>query len=124
MSTLERSIVIAAPVASVWTVLEDVSLLPEFSPSTTAVDVDDVLDGTDETTASARRRWVELTSFARVLSAEPGEVGRVIAAAATDRHPHPVYRVGFASRLGPLSRVVPTQVDDAITAWLFGLQRV
>lgn len=84
---------------------------------------DDVLDGTDETTASARRRWVDLTSLARVLFAEPDEVGRVIAAAATDRHPHPVYRVGFASRLGPLSRVVPTRIDDAITARVFGLRR-
>lgn len=38
MSSVDRSIHIAAPVEEVWAVLEDVRRLPDLSPSTVAVD--------------------------------------------------------------------------------------
>lgn len=42
--TIERSIVIDRPAADVWAVLEDVRRLPDFSPSTVAVDAPPRLD--------------------------------------------------------------------------------
>jgi hypothetical protein len=34
-----------------------------------------------------------------------------------------VYRVGFASRLGPIAELIPSPVEHAVTAALFGLSR-
>lgn len=83
---------------------------------------DDVLEGDDPTTLRARRRWVDLTQLAQPLFASPADVGEVVARAATDRRPRSVYRVGFASRLGLAADLVPTGVEHAITARLFGLR--
>jgi NAD(P)-dependent dehydrogenase (short-subunit alcohol dehydrogenase family) len=84
---------------------------------------DDVLEGDDPTTRRARHRWVDLTTLARPLFASPAEVGEVVARAATDQRPKAVYRVGFASRLGIVSDLVPAPVERAVTARLFGLRK-
>jgi NAD(P)-dependent dehydrogenase (short-subunit alcohol dehydrogenase family) len=81
-----------------------------------------VENGGDLATRSSRRRWRRLTTVARPAFADPDEVGSVIASAALDRHPHPVYRVGFSSRLGVFSALVPAAVEDKLTSSVFGLR--
>jgi NAD(P)-dependent dehydrogenase (short-subunit alcohol dehydrogenase family) len=76
----------------------------------------------DPSTRSGRRRWRHLMSLARPAFAEPDDVAAVIVAAALDPHPDPVYRVGFASRLGIVSALVPARVEDAVTSAVFGLR--
>lgn len=83
---------------------------------------DEVLAGDDPTTRRARHRWVDLTSLARPLFGSPADVGRVVADAATAGRPRAVYRVGFASRLGVVAELIPTSVEHAVTARVFGLR--
>lgn len=75
MGTVTRSTEIAAPPDAVWDVLRDVGRLPEFSPSTDAVDVDgdlrDVGQRFDQTVTVAGRRF---TSTWEVTELEPGRV--------------------------------------------------
>jgi NAD(P)-dependent dehydrogenase (short-subunit alcohol dehydrogenase family) len=84
---------------------------------------DDVLGGDDATTAAARRRWVDLTTLAQPLFADPSAVGKVVAEAATAARPRAAYRVGFASRFGIVADLIPAPVERAVTARLFGLTR-
>lgn len=84
---------------------------------------DEVARDGDPTTERARRRWGRLTSIAQPLFAEPSTVATTVADAVTARRPRAVYRVGFASHLGPLSAFVPTAVEDSVTAGLFALGR-
>ena len=83
---------------------------------------DDVEAGADEVTQSSRHRWVALTRWARPHFATTAEVATVIADAALDDDPEPVYRVGFGSTIPVVSSLVPTAVTDMITRALFGLR--
>lgn len=83
---------------------------------------DAVLAGSDPTTARSRRRWVGLTGLVRPLFGSPHDVGEMVARAATASRPRSVYRVGFASRLGIVTDLVPTGVEHAVTSRLFGLR--
>jgi len=82
---------------------------------------DEVRSGTDSLTADARRRWDELTALARPHFAPPAEVAEVIATAALDPRPRPVYRVGFGSALGPATRFAPRWLGDAVARHVLGL---
>jgi NAD(P)-dependent dehydrogenase (short-subunit alcohol dehydrogenase family) len=76
----------------------------------------------DPASLPSRRRWGRLTTLARPAFADPDEVGSVIARAALDPDPDAVYRVGFGSRLGIVSALVPSFVEDSITSLVFGLK--
>ena len=76
MDTIRRSVDIAAPAEYVWTLLEDVRRLPEYSDST-----DEVLEAPDRLTAVGqeyvqvgRLLGVRLTSRWRVTAIEPGRL--------------------------------------------------
>ena len=83
---------------------------------------DTVEQGDDESTAKSRKRWADLTTLVQPLFEDPDEVAKVIAEAALARRPRPVYRVGFASRLGILSNLVPTRLEDLVTRTVFSLK--
>ena len=82
---------------------------------------DEVQDGPDPLTAEARGRWADLTDLARPLFGDPADVGSVIADAALDPDPRPIYRVGFGSHLGVLMRSTPKWISDAVTTRVLGL---
>lgn len=81
-----------------------------------------VAAGADAATQSARRRWDRLTGLARPLFADPDDVGRVVAEAVVAERTRDVYRVGFASRLGIVSRLVPAAVEHAVASKVLGLR--
>jgi hypothetical protein len=62
--------------------------------------------------------------LARPAFADPDEVASVIVTAALDPHPSAVYRVGFGSRLGVLSALLPAVIEDKLTSAAFGLKAV
>jgi NAD(P)-dependent dehydrogenase (short-subunit alcohol dehydrogenase family) len=82
-----------------------------------------VLDGDDPPTEEARHRWVALTDAVRTHFPEAEEVGSVVARAALDASPRRVYRVGFGSNLGILSKLLPKALTDAVTGVLLHLGR-
>lgn len=84
---------------------------------------DDVADGDDPSTATARTRWAELTGAAEGHFTDPDEVGAAVAGACLDHRPPAVIRVGFGSTLTPLARLVPRPVREALSAVVFGLRR-
>ncbi len=78
MTTISRSIDIAAPVERVWDLLEDVRRLPEYSASTEAVrDAPERLTAVgQEYVQVGRLLGVKLTSRWRVIALRPGRLLR------------------------------------------------
>ncbi len=77
----------------------------------------------DDGTEAGRRQWGRITSWLEPRFADPEEVGRRVASVALDPSPPPVTRVGFGSRLGLASRLVPAPVRDLLGRTVFRLGR-
>lgn len=72
--TVRRAVDIDAPPAVVWSVLEDVRRLPDFSPSTVEVTAPDRLTARGQTfTQTVRVAGRSFTSTWEVTAIEPGE---------------------------------------------------
>jgi NAD(P)-dependent dehydrogenase (short-subunit alcohol dehydrogenase family) len=83
---------------------------------------DSVRGGDDAATEDARARWATLTDLAQPLFADPDAVGALIADAALDEHPKPVYRIGPGSHLDRLVALVPDRLRQSALGHLFGLR--
>lgn len=84
---------------------------------------DELSEGGDPATATARHRWAELTSLASDSFADPDDVAKAIARAALDPNPPSVLRVGFGARWVPLIQRLPRRFREPLTRALFGLRR-
>jgi NAD(P)-dependent dehydrogenase (short-subunit alcohol dehydrogenase family) len=78
--------------------------------------------GDDPTTQDARDRWARLTDLAQPAFADADAVGALIADAALDDHPKPVYRIGPGSHLDRLVDLVPDRLRHVAIGNLFGLR--
>ena len=81
-----------------------------------------VAEGEDPTTASARRRWAELAEVLEPRFADPDRIGVAIAQAALEDRPDARVHVGFGSTIGRLVRFVPRPVRERVTAAVLGLR--
>ncbi len=72
--------------------------------------------------ADSYRRLLTITQLADPIMAQPSQVARVIASAATSRSPRPRYLVGCdAQAITALQSFVPTRIRDGVTRAILGL---